>query len=407
MSTIADPEPLPERGMLRAGVGVSADPDTERAAAEAADRALKQAGLREADAALVFATTPHIPRMDRVRRVLREKTGAASLAGCSAQGIITMEGEVERGPAVAVLVLASEALAITSFFHRPLQAHGEEIGRALGRMARTAGDGERVLLLLPDTFAFQPHPMFDGVAAEAGAIPIVGGGASHDGSLQQTFLVGGDAVSADAVTGFLLHGTFRHTLGVAQACRPLGEAMVITRADKSLILELGGQPALRVLSQFLKEQRGLPPATLQGHLFAGFPLDPANPELRRGEYLVRSFVGLDPKRQAIAVAEEVTEGQVMTFALRHPYHARRELEQTLEDAVMALGGRPPRFGLYFNCCGRGSGLYGEPDADLKTIREHLGAFPLLGFFTFAEIAPIGGAPYLHNYTGVLLLVGDA
>lgn len=393
--------------MIQAGVGVSSHPDTERATAEAAERALKQAGLRGADAALVFATAPYIPRMDRVRQILREKTGASSLSGCCAQGIITIEGELERGPAVAVLVLASEALAVTPFFYQPLHMRGEEIGRALGRLARTAGDGERVLLLLPDTFAFQPHPVFGGIAAEAGTLPIVGGGASHDGSFQQSFLVGGDTVSADAVTGFLLHGTFQHTIGVAQACRPLGGAMVITRAEGSLILELGGQPALQVLSQFLKEQRGLPSATVQGHLFAGFPLDPANPRLRRGEYLVRSFVGLDPARQAIAVAEEVTEGQVMTFALRHPYHARRELEQTLEDAVLALGGRPPRFGLYFNCCGRGSGLYGEPDVDLKLIREHLGTFPLLGFFTFAEIAPIGGTTYLHNYTGVLLLVGDA
>jgi small ligand-binding sensory domain FIST len=64
---------------------------------------------------------------------------------------------------------------------------------------------------------------------------------------------------------------------------------------------------------------------------------------------------------------------------------------------------PPQFGLYFNCLGRGFGLYGQPDHDVSVIRKHFGELPLVGFFGNAEFAPVGGRNYVHNYTGALVL----
>ncbi|MEK7879716.1 MAG: FIST C-terminal domain-containing protein, partial [candidate division NC10 bacterium] len=61
------------------------------------------------------------------------------------------------------------------------------------------------------------------------------------------------------------------------------------------------------------------------------------------------------------------------------------------------------FGCYFNCAGRGQGLFGVPDHDVSLIRQHLGEFPLAGFFGNGEFAPIGGRNFFHNYTGVLVV----
>ncbi len=68
-----------------------------------------------------------------------------------------------------------------------------------------------------------------------------------------------------------------------------------------------------------------------------------------------------------------------------------------------IRGLRPLFGCYFNCAGRGRGLFGVPDHDVTLIRERLGDFPLAGFFGNGEFAPIGRRNFFHNYTGALVL----
>jgi small ligand-binding sensory domain FIST len=67
----------------------------------------------------------------------------------------------------------------------------------------------------------------------------------------------------------------------------------------------------------------------------------------------------------------------------------------------------PAFGCYFDCAGRGRGLYGVPNHDVSLIRERLGEFPLVGFFGNGEFAPIGRRNFFHNYTGALVIFPEA
>ena len=71
-----------------------------------------------------------------------------------------------------------------------------------------------------------------------------------------------------------------------------------------------------------------------------------------------------------------------------------------------LGGQKPELGLYFNCCARGSSLYGIPGIDTAYIRQSLGDFPLIGFFGSFELGPLGGSNHLLAYTGVLALITE-
>ena len=70
-------------------------------------------------------------------------------------------------------------------------------------------------------------------------------------------------------------------------------------------------------------------------------------------------------------------------------------------SVRSIDGRRPLAGRYFNCAGRGRGLYGDPDPDVTAIREALGEFPLAGFFGNGELAPVARRNFFHNYTGAL------
>jgi small ligand-binding sensory domain FIST len=75
----------------------------------------------------------------------------------------------------------------------------------------------------------------------------------------------------------------------------------------------------------------------------------------------------------------------------------------LQDLVEKAGERKPAFGFYFNCCARGTSLYGIPGEDTSLIREFFPRLPVIGFFTYGEIAPVEYMNHLHHYSGIFIL----
>jgi small ligand-binding sensory domain FIST len=90
-------------------------------------------------------------------------------------------------------------------------------------------------------------------------------------------------------------------------------------------------------------------------------MDPSKSPLERGDFLVRNLMGVDPRSGAVAVAELVRVGQTIQFQLRDARASREDLQAALASLRLRLNGRRPVFGCYFNCAGRGQGLYGVPD----------------------------------------------
>jgi small ligand-binding sensory domain FIST len=158
-----------------------------------------------------------------------------------------------------------------------------------------------------------------------------------------------------------------------------------------------------VLRDAVQSVPGGPERVHRAGIFAGLAMDPAKSPLERGDFLVRNLVGVDRASGAVAVGEMLRVGQTIQFQIRDAEASREDLRTMLDDVARRLDGRPPRFGCYFNCAGRGQGLYGVPDHDVTQIRERLGAFPLGGFFGNGEFAPIANRNYFHNYTGALVV----
>ena len=104
-----------------------------------------------------------------------------------------------------------------------------------------------------------------------------------------------------------------------------------------------------------------------------------------------------------SIAQPVRVGQTIQFQIRDGQAAAQDLRRTLQTMTASLSDRRPAFGVYFNCVGRGVGLFGEPDHDVRLIAEQLGRFPLAGFFGNGEFAPVAARNCFHNYTGVLVV----
>jgi small ligand-binding sensory domain FIST len=157
------------------------------------------------------------------------------------------------------------------------------------------------------------------------------------------------------------------------------------------------------LSEAIRSVPGAETRVQRAGVFAGLAMDPAKSPLERGDFLVRNLLGADRESGAVAVAERVRVGQTVQFQIRDAEASRDDLSSMLDDVASRLGGRQPAFGCYFDCAGRGRGLFGVPDHDVTLIRERLGDFPLIGFFGNGEFAPIGRRNFFHNYTGALVV----
>jgi small ligand-binding sensory domain FIST len=392
--------------MIRAGAGQSSHHTTAQAAAEAARQAMAQAGIRRADAALVFFTADHAKFQQELIEPLCRVTGTDQIAGASAAGILTGAGEVEGSHGVAVLVLASDQMQARPFLFEPLRERDRDIGGEIARCAADRAEQNCLLTLFPDTYNGQPQRLLHAIHQSGGFVRVVGAGATEDGTAQATYQLCADTLATNAVAGMALSGSFHASIDITQGCQPIGAPMTITRAEKNLIYEIDHRPALKVFARMLKGPLAEDITRALQVLFVGLPADRNENSVAAGKYLVRNIIGLDPEKGFLGVADAVREGQAMIFAFRDGERAREDLNQMLARQAESLRGEKPAFGLYFNCCARGASLYGIPGIDSAYIRQSLGDFPLIGMFGGYELAPLGGANRVFAYTGVLALITE-
>jgi small ligand-binding sensory domain FIST len=205
---------------------------------------------------------------------------------------------------------------------------------------------------------------------------------------------------------------------VTQGCEPVGPRREITSADRNIIYELDGRPALSCLLKDLGvtatattpdwQREALPKvrATLVG-------LTDANEDmLNHGHHFgpdtrVRHLIGLDPSRQGVAVSEEVHAGMQLAFCQRHTQAARQDLvricaEIREEFDPVEQPGHQPRGAIYISCSGRGGPHFGSPNAEMEIVAHALGDIPVVGFFAGGEIA----RHHIYGYTGVLTVFGS-
>lgn len=392
--------------MIRAGVGLSTQPRSAHAAAEAAERARETLAGETPDFCIAFATGGHGDVLPVVVEAIASAAGTPYVAGCSGAGVIAEGREVEDGPAIGVLAVASDTLRGTPFLFRDAGDRGLTAGIRLGQRLMHSRGTRDLVLAWPDPFRVHPDRMLHGLDAALSGVPVVGGAASSAPDAEATFQFSGTESGDGAVSGMRLGGEFQHRLAVSQGCRPVGMPLRVTRSHENLILELDGRPALERLQEVVPQDLLDDPEHALNVVSVALLPDPQDPVLRPGEYLVRNIVAADPDTGVLGIADVVEEGQSIVFALREPAAAKDDLARVVSHLASERNALDYKFGLYFNCLARGRALYRRDGVDADLIARTLPGVPVLGFFCNAEIAPLRGANHLLTYTGVLLLVAE-
>jgi len=385
---------------VKAGGALVLTADPGEAATRAVAQATEVLGDASPSLAVLFASAHFLGVAEALVAAISNALGRLPLIGCVGEAVAGGAREIESQPAVS-LWLGSDLGPVETFAMEYLRTPSG--GAYGGYLFPREPNG--VHLLICDPFTFPADGLLTHLNERVPGAVIMGGMASAALRPRQSRLFRDDRVLSAGAVGVHLPNAEVHPL-VAQGCRPIGDAYIITRADGNLIHELGGRPPLVRLREMAAALPSRDQELLAQGLQLGVVIDEYRAEPGQGDFLIRGVVGADPDSGAIAVGDQIQVGQTVQFHVRDAESADEDLRRALERESAALGGRRPAGALLFTCNGRGSRLFTEPDHDAGLIAATLGDIPVAGFFCAGELGPVGGQNFLHTFTASIALFPD-
>ncbi len=300
---------------------MSEHPLTAHAVGEVTGAVLEQIGDRP-DFATVFVTPPHAGALEDVMGTVDEVLHPLVSLGCAAESVLGPHREVEQGAAVTLFAGHVGPLVALA-----LDAVPSETGDGLtlrGWPAEIPFSPE-ALVLVGDPYSFPAESFLDWIDANHCGLRVVGGMASAGrGPGGNRLALGTRVTTSGAVGAFLGPGAEVATL-VSQGCRPFGNPLVVTRAERNLLFELAGRPALERLVAQARDSLSEEEVVLleSGGLHLGRVIDEHKEHFGRGDFLVRNVLGADRSTGAIAVGDPMAVGTTVQFHLPRRLHGRR------------------------------------------------------------------------------------
>ena len=381
-----------------AASATSNHPDTRTAAMEIA-HSLHDAAAVHADVLLFFASYHHAAAFSEATATLRDVLRPEHLIGCTAESVLGDDQELDGTAGMSALAISMDGIRVSPFIgsiNAPLPlSRPEDVPAHVG-----LDDDSKAILMLSDPFTTpitRLMPALNTLRVNDQPIPIVGGIASGASQPGHNRLVLDEYITNAGVIGLTLSGNLEIDTIVSQGCRPIGSPLVVTGADANMLLELGGRRAMDVLEELAHTLPADDRELLQRGLLIGSVLNEQQARFGRGDFLVRSILGVNQERGGILLGELPRLGQTMQFHVRDAQAAHEDLHLLLDAQQLD---RESLAVLLMTCNGRGQRLFGREGHDLSILRERLQHPPITGCFAAGEFGPIGGASHLHGHTAV-------
>jgi small ligand-binding sensory domain FIST len=374
-----------------------------------AEAALREAvaGARKSldgqpDLALLFVSPHHAQAADRLAADACELLGTTNILGCTGESIVGTGREVEEEPALSLWLARWPGATLT-----PLHLEFErtpEGGAFEGWPDELIGEwpAGSFLLALGEPFSFPADFLLERMNEDRPGVAVVGGMASGAAQPGDSRLILGPHTYAEGAVALHVSGPVRLRTVVSQGCRPIGRPFIVTKAERNIIFELGGKPALAQLREIFETLPTSEQRLVQNALHVGRVVSEYQERFEQGDFLVRNVVGIDAGTGAIAIGDYIRTGQTVQFHVRDQDAADAELQQMLATARQKCAA-PPAGGLLFTCNGRGTRMFSEPDHDAAAIARAFGPLPLAGFFAQGELGPIGRHNFIHGFTASIAL----
>src|ERR671921_1630860 len=146
----------------KAAVGTSYHHNPNVAGHEAAEQALRNAGVSKPDFVFMFATVGYDQRS--VLRAVREATGGAPLSGCSGEGTISSDEADESNFSVVVMAISSDELQWTNGLATGLSTDSLAAGQQVAQgLSSDLGADAVGLFVFPDGTTVNFDHLFTGL----------------------------------------------------------------------------------------------------------------------------------------------------------------------------------------------------------------------------------------------------
>ena len=264
-------------------------------------------------------------------------------------------------------------------------------------------DGLRHVFLLSDGLAVNSSDLVEGVnSALPPGVTASGGFAADSLKFQATHVWCDGPPTRSSVVGLGLYGDrLRVGLAATAGWDTFGLDRLITKSRKNVLYEFDGRSALALYQQYLSVV-----ATNLTSSGLHYPLG-----LRVGKVedrVLRTILSTSESEQSITFAGNVPEGsyaRLMRGNIEHLIDAAAEAATT---SARALNGVASQLAVLVSCCGRRPVLNQRIEEEVEAAGEALDEHTTLtGFYSYGEIAHLGGGPaQLHNETMTVLTLAE-
>jgi hypothetical protein len=393
---------------IKAGVGMSRHHNPNVAGREAAEQALKKAGVSKPGFVFMFGSMGYDQRA--LLRTVREATGGAPLTGCSAEGTINGDDADESNFSVVVTAISSDELQWTNGLATGLEHDPGGVGKRVAKDLLHNLSAETIgLFVFPDgliDFLDDFFAELEGNLPSERFLPMWGGGAGNNFNLgEPTYQYCDDEVISGGVSYALLSGRAQASWAMSHGMAPIGGERIVTRSQGNIIYEIDGKPATEVLKEYLPEHALIEDRDWMRYAISLALIFKAPSYIKDEEYVVRGVPAVRMADGSIIVQSEVQEGTSVWFSSRDKEKISTRFERMAQQINEQLGDEKPKLVFQFECLTRGKFLFREQEKLqlLKRFRQSLDPdVPWAGFYTIGEIGPVEEHNDRHLYTSVVL-----
>lgn len=338
-----------------------------------------------------------------VYQQIENRVGIRNFLCCTCAGTIGNQREIEGRPSAALMLARLPDVSIKPFYLDQNQLEEFKKPEDLYKFFEVYPNEKPTFLILPDPFLINANQYLDEINHAYPKCSVVGGLASGGAQERENVLIVNNKMYDEGLAGVVLTGNIAVETVVSQGCRPIGETFIVTKAHDNVIEELAGRSFYEVVKEVFEEATPRDRELAQEALFVGIAMNEYNHKFKRGDFLIRGVMGIDPENGSGAVADYVHVGQTVQLHLRDAQTAQEDLTDLLASHKEHFEQHHLKGAFVFSCNGRGENLFQVKDHDIKMIQRHIGPVPAAGFFCAGEIGPVGGVNFLHGFTSSITL----
>ena len=384
---------------------LSRKPDRTQAFREACAN-LDVASAAEVDVLLVFFSAADATEADELAVAMASEFPEAICVGCNATGVIG-DDQAEDGVSLAVTAgtlpgVEIEPIRFEPDVHdRPTFDWKQELGgEQSGRPPH--------FLILSEPSSFETEGLLAGLdeafpdSEKFGA--LVSG---NEEGVGNKLILEGHVYDKGAV-GLAFSGDLRVDTVVAQACRPIGEPLIVTDHSQNIIHRFNRGNPMEVFRNLVHGLAGEERELAQHSMFVGIGMESPSGEYRAGDFIIRNIIGFNPKSGDLAVAAPIEDLDVLQFHLMDPKTSSHAFEQAMDEFAAKLGGTDETRGaLLFSGSAHNNDQKGKASQESELVRQRFGPVPIGGISCDGEIAQVGHKTWLHGYASMVAVFREA